>query len=731
MIELNNLKSKPLIKILIGVATILLLIGVMSTRRPAQWKFKVEDVSSTSIYAPFDFSYVDEESTLKLQKERAAAVNLLYDYDPSLFRKSSTEIFNFYQKILNQKIIANKDEQTGLTVAHISVTLRSKGIDEIYRKTEELLNVVMGTEVIGEDEKMSLLKKGIKIITVRNLLTNVEREQDLIQVLVLKDTRKEFIDKAIELFPENRKLRTEVVELVDNFIEPTLHYNEQQTLRCRQAALNDTKPVMKNVRKNKLIVDKGQIITPEQVVQLSTVFKKRVQVDILSTNLGMGLLVIIFVVLLGVYIYRYSPKIYEDNRKLILISLILFLSIALGQLVGVSQLSRYLIPMSAGAMLIAILLEARLAVMIAALSAVFAGVIAGSKLDVSVVSFAGSLAGIYFVIGVRRRSQLIMAGFLVGLASFVCIIGMELLNRIAPSIFIVDASWGFASGIVSAIVVTIILPVLEYIFKITTNISLLELSDLNHPLLRKMLTLAPGTYHHSLVVGNLAEAASEAVGANSLLARVASYYHDIGKIEKAEYFIENERFEKKSKHDKLTPSMSSLIIINHVKNGVELAQKYNLNKAIVDIIREHHGASQVFYFYKKALEKIEDKEMLEAMAFRYPGPKPQTRESAIVLLADSIEAASRSLSDPTPGSIKGMVQKIINNKFIDGQLEECELVLKDLHKIADSFVQILIGIFHTRVEYPEAGKGPEETETDEDKNKKYPKKGQDKKHRGT
>ena len=307
---------------------------------------------------------------------------------------------------------------------------------------------------------------------------------------------------------------------------------------------------------------------------------------------------------------------------------------------------------------------------------------------------------------------------------------MGLLSRTEPSIFIVDASWGFGSGILSAVIVTILLPGLEYLFKITTNISLLELSDLNHPLLKKMLTVAPGTYHHSLLVGNLAEAASEAIGANSLLARVASYYHDIGKIEKAEYFSENERFEKKSKHDKLTPSMSSLIIINHVKNGVELAQKYKLNKTIVDIIQEHHGASQVFYFYKRALEKIEDKEMLEAMSFRYPGPKPQTRESAIVLLADSIEAASRSFSDPTPGSIKGMVQKIINNKFIDGQLEECELALKDLHKIADSFARILTGIFHTRVEYPDAREEPEETEADEDKNKKSPKKGQNKKHKG-
>jgi hypothetical protein len=249
----------------------------------------------------------------------------------------------------------------------------------------------------------------------------------------------------------------------------------------------------------------------------------------------------------------------------------------------------------------------------------------------------------------------------------------------------------------------ILLPIFEFLFKITTDLTLLELSDLNRPLLKKMVLNAPGTYHHSLIVGNLAEAASDAIGANSLLARVGAYYHDIGKIEKAEYFSENETGHK-SPHEKLAPSMSALIIQSHIKDGIELAKKHNLNKTIIDFIAQHHGTGLIYYFYQRALEKIGDDEKLKEEAFRYPGPKPQTKEAAIILLADAVEASSRTLNDPTPSRIKGLVQKIINNKFIDNQLDECDLTLKDLNKIAAAFVRTLTGIFHTRVEYPGEGK---------------------------
>jgi len=231
---------------------------------------------------------------------------------------------------------------------------------------------------------------------------------------------------------------------------------------------------------------------------------------------------------------------------------------------------------------------------------------------------------------------------------------------------------------------------------------LLELTDSSHPLLQRMVMEAAGTYNHSLVVGNLSDAACQAVGANGLLARIGSYYHDIGKLSKPEYFSENQILvEDSKKHDTLKPTMSKLVIMNHVKEGVDLAKKYKLNPRIIEFIQEHHGNSLVYYFYRKALENLEEKEELNQEGFRYPGPKPKSKESAICLLADSVEAASRALKDPNPNSIEELVHKVINNKFIDGQLDECDLTLRDLEKIAAVFKRILSGIYHSRITYPD------------------------------
>jgi len=245
-----------------------------------------------------------------------------------------------------------------------------------------------------------------------------------------------------------------------------------------------------------------------------------------------------------------------------------------------------------------------------------------------------------------------------------------------------------------------VLPIFEYLFKTVTNISLLELADFNHPLLQRMTLEAPGTYHHSLIVGNLSDAACRAIGANSLLARIGAYYHDIGKLEKAEYFSENQEIAA-SKHDSLSPDMSKLIIMNHVKDGVDLARKYKLNPVIIDFILQHHGNSLVYYFYRRALENLSEDEVIKEEGFRYPGPKPNSRETAIVLLADSVEAATRALHDPTPAKVEEVVHKMINNRFIDGQLDECELTLKDIEKISSVFIRMLTAVYHSRLSYPE------------------------------
>jgi len=300
------------------------------------------------------------------------------------------------------------------------------------------------------------------------------------------------------------------------------------------------------------------------------------------------------------------------------------------------------------------------------------------------------------VLGARRRTTIIRAGFIVGVMQVISLIFIDRFRIGLPARYLIL----MLNGIVSVIVVLGVLPVFEYLFRTLTNISLLELADFHHPLLQRMVQEAAGTHHHSLVVGNLSETACEAVGANALLARIGAYYHDIGKLQKPDYFSENQDI-KASKHDTLAPSMSKLIIMNHVKEGIELAKKYRLNPILIDFIVQHHGNSLVYYFYRRALEGLEEDQEVKEEGFRYPGPRPNTKETAIVLLADSVEAATRALKDPTPTKIEEVVHKVINNKFIDGQLDECDLTLKDLEKISSVFIRILSGIYHSRVTYPE------------------------------
>ena len=284
------------------------------------------------------------------------------------------------------------------------------------------------------------------------------------------------------------------------------------------------------------------------------------------------------------------------------------------------------------------------------------------------------------------------------------LIGVGLISALDFNTYITESFFGFANGVMSAVIVTGILPIFENAFKITTDISLLELTDLNHPLLKEMVIKAPGTYHHSVFVSNMVEATAESIHANPLMAKVSAYYHDIGKIKKPLYFVENQ-VRGDNRHEKLAPSMSSLILISHVKDGVELAKQHRLGREIIDIIRQHQGSRLISYFYQKAKEQSRGRGNrslpVKEEDFRYPGPKPQTKEAGLVLLADAVEAASKTLVDPTPARIKGMVQKIINNVFSDGQLDECELTLKDLNQIAGSFTKTLSGIFHSRIEYPE------------------------------
>ncbi|MBA3962900.1 MAG: HDIG domain-containing protein [Chthoniobacterales bacterium] len=332
---------------------------------------------------------------------------------------------------------------------------------------------------------------------------------------------------------------------------------------------------------------------------------------------------------------------------------------------------------------------------------------------------------VYLTLQVRRRSRLIRAGLFVGLAIWLLSLTFGLIgpiNLFNPgatdwTLIGIQSALAIGNGIATAMLVGGALPILEHLFQITTDISWLEASDLNHPLLRRMTIEAPGTYHHSLVVANLAESAAEAIGANATLCRVCSYFHDVGKLVKPEYFTENMNFER-NPHDDLAPTMSALIIIAHVKEGIDLALKHGLNQQVIDVIQQHHGTSLVFYFYKRALQQHEDARAggkimkmreedipeVSEESFRYSGPRPQSKEAGIISLADMVESASRSLEKPTPAKIEQLVNDLIDQRLADHQLDDCDLTLRELRVIAERFRFTLMNMLHTRIAYPKEGK---------------------------
>lgn len=696
-----------------------LVVGILFTGEPS-YKLKLNegDISVNDVYAPYNFTYpgsIDEPKTNELKEKALANFLPVYDVRPGYWDEKRKVISEFFKELDDAKKLSGVEDNVRAerlkkaanaelenSALLLMLAADTKALEEAASKVLDSMSFKIVTDDSTLEELISNKKNGI---TVLNPKTGAETEvprPDLYTKADLKPViEKEFASNGVE----QAELQQAFASLIVRPLDPNIAYNKIETETRRKAILEKIAPVYSQVlvKKNELIIGKGQRVTAAHLAQLDQLASKERRRFKVVYSGGIAIILALLLTMLVVYLDSYRSKLFLKSKNLYLIFTAALLTIFLAKIIATSPISPYLMPVAAGTMLLAMLLDAGCAFIVAVLISVIIGIISGNKFDMMAVSLVAGMTGAYFMKGVRRRSQILAAGLIVGISQFIMICGLGLLSLVEPAVFLKDGMWGIASGLLSSAIVMLILPLFESLFELTTNITLLELSDLNHPLLRRMLLEASGTYHHSLIVGNLAEAACEAVGANSLLARVGAYYHDIGKIEKSEYFSENET-ERKSYHEGLTPSMSALIITSHVKDGIELAKHYKLNKTLIDFIGQHHGTGLIYYFYQRALEKADNEEALQEEGFRYSGPKPQTKEAAIVLLADSVEAASRTLEDPTPARIESLVRKIINNKFIDSQLDECELTLKDMHNIAEAFVRILTGIFHTRVEYPENGK---------------------------
>jgi len=507
---------------------------------------------------------------------------------------------------------------------------------------------------------------------------------------------KQQLASELARLPVAKELGQYLTAVAQRQLTPTLVLDPVETERRRSDAANAVAPVM--ILKDQIIARRGEILTEHQVSLIQDMALLRASLEPRAVA-GSILLAAILVGSVVLYLALYEGDVFKNASQLLLLAIVVSLVLLVTQLT--KGISPYLAPVALGTMLISSLLGPRLALFVAFVLSVGVGLTTGTDLRHALVALTGGMAGVYSLSWIGQRSEFTRAGLLVGLANVIAIVAFDLTAGVSLANFEAwrELGFGFLNGIASAVLTIGTLPFFESAFGVLTSVRLLELANPNQPLLRRLLVEAPGTYHHSVVVGNLAEAGADVVGGNQLLARVGAYYHDIGKIVRPYFFIENQMGQE-NPHDKISPSLSALIITSHVKDGVTLAEEAKLPPQVISFIRSHHGRSLVSYFFNRASENGQVGRLGEE-DFRYDGPLPETREEALVMLADSCEAAVRAMPEPDSSRIETLVRRIIRERLVDGQLERCDLTLKDLDKVADVFSRILVGIFHARIEYPQ------------------------------
>ena len=665
-----------------------LFIAVLLTVQllPDKVSVMVGDIAPADVIAPRYVQYRDEEKTRLLRQRIASQVPPVYSAIANADATAERGVAGFFDTLehlqrdrredpLERRLELLEREAPGLPkdVAKSALTLSPEQIAAARKAAEELIAAAMDEPILAD---------------------------------TLEDARKAARERANSL--DSALPRRLIGEVVSRHVDANRVYNVEETEAARKRERDSVPPQYETINRGEVVLRAGERVTPTHMNRLRALGLAREKVDFV-TAASLTLLAFGLVAVFCLYLYQFHPNVLRSFSSLLLVavvvcgSLLLFRvgSTALGLTFSGDQLG-YLGMLSSalGAMLIAALLCPQVAVFVGVALALLTSVMVGAELKFAILSIVSSLVGVQSVTTIRNRAGLVRAGFTISAVNVVtALVAQGATHANLPDEIGQNVLWAAGGGFLSVMLFMFVAAWLERPFRVTTHLTLLELSDPSHPLLRRLAMEAPGTYHHSIVVGNIAEAAAEAIGADGLFCRVASLYHDVGKVIRPHFFIENQSSE--NLHNNINPSLSSLIVTSHVKDGVELAEEYRLPPPIIAIIREHHGTCLIKYFYHRAVTSSTDEPSpgLEYQ-FRYEGPRPQTKESGIIMLADSVEAASRTLEKPTPGRIRDLIERILRDRLADGQFDECELTFKDLEKITTTMTRSLTSLLHARVEYP-------------------------------
>jgi putative nucleotidyltransferase with HDIG domain len=673
--------SRPRVALAIGVGVltaVLLTVALSADLLPRVYDLKEGDVASVAIKAQRNITYVSQIRTRQARDAAAAQVPPVIE--------------------LNRDVISQQTRGLADLIQAINVVRGDATHPDPNAKQQSIAQLLSPPLSDNSAHQLATLDD-YHWSTIANEAQRVLQDimKDRIPDSSVDEVRNDVPLRVTPFFSDAD--RAVVVELVQRFVRTNQVLNQDATARAQQDAREAVAPVEQTYARGQTVVRDGQVVGPLEIEALEALGLRNPPFDWQSFAAA-ALLSFSLMGVLAAFIWHFDRNLlYRDRRMILLAGLILIAVVAERMVIPGRPLWAYIFPLPAVSMLLAILIDAQLALAVGVMLSILLAWIAGASLEIGVIALVGTMVG---GLAVWRKERLIayfVAGGEVALAMIASYLAFFFSSR-SDDLGLLSIV-GFellVNGVLSSLLAVGSFAVLGRIFGILTTVQLLELANPTQPLLRRLLMEAPGTYHHSIMVGNLAERAAEVIGADSLLVRVAAYYHDIGKLERPWAFIENQADTIANVHDTLDPQQSAQIIAAHVTDGVKLAERYRLPPRVREMIPEHHGTRTISFFYQQAAESTSDS--VDAALFTYPGPRPQSREAAILMLSDSTEAAARAARDHSREAIEQLVERIIHQRLEEGQFDDCNLTLRDLTRIKQSFVTLLTGIYHPRIPYP-------------------------------